>query len=590
MCVILKPVCAPMSEDFSKATIEQLLQRALKHHNAFKIKEAIYFYEKILSISPGNPHAIHYLGVAYYQLNEHDLALKFLEMAVSLKPESSETFNHYGSALLKVENFEAAEAAFRQALKLYPSNAEALFNLGNLIISGPELQNQVDTIAPERAVEATHLLRQAIALNPDHLTWQLELANALIELDEKLEAQQIIDDVISKEPTLAKAYFIRAIIKRGDLDLIKCVLLSPASHRAINNLGRVKLMQEDLNAVVPLHKKASIIAPNDPSVRWGLANALLATGDLKKGWREARWRHKKPELLIERQGLPKEWHGEEIKNGKLLIYHEQGIGDELRFASCFKDLINKSSAPCIIETDHRLVSLFSRSFPKLEFINKLPRSKDAIPAVNYSHLVKTHNIEAHTALGDLPLHLRPNIESFSKEKSYLKPNPNFSNAWKKLLNKKGPGIKIGFCWNTALPNKIYDDYFFSIKELGPIFSIENSVLINLQATDCEEELKIAEQHFGIEIYRPESIDMFNELDNLTALISQLDFVVGPNTSIISIGGAVGTRTFGLTLSKSWTCLGTDDFPWNPTMTLFYKEMSSSWKPIIDKVANIIVNS
>ena len=579
-----------MSEDFSKATIEQLLQRALKHHNAFKIKEAIYFYEKILSISPGNPHAIHYLGVAYYQLNEHDLALKFLEMAVSLKPESSETFNHYGSALLKVQNFESAEAAFRQALKIYPSNTEALFNLGNLIISGPDLQNQVDAIAPARAVEATQLLRQAIALNPDDLTWQLELANALIEIDEKLEAQQIIDDVIFKEPTLAKAYFIRAKTKLGDLDLTKCILLSPASHRAINNLGVVKLRQGDLNEVVPLYKKASFIAPNDPSVRWGLANGLLATGNLKKGWLEARWRHKKPELLIERHGLPKEWHGDEIKNGKLFVYHEQGIGDELRFASCFKDLINKSSATCIIETDNRLVPLFSRSFPKIEFISKLPRSKDAIPAVDYSNLVTTNNIAAHTALGDLPLHLRPNIESFSKEKSYLIPNPNFSEVWRRRLNRMTSGKKIGFCWNTALPNKRYDNYFFSINELGPIFSIENSILINLQATDCEEELQRAEEHFGIEIYRPRSIDMFNELDSVAALISQLDFVVGPLTSILSMAGALGTRCFGLTLTKDWTGLGTDSFLWNPTMTCLYKETSTSWKPLMDKVADMIGES
>ncbi|MFL2919791.1 MAG: tetratricopeptide repeat protein [Thalassobaculaceae bacterium] len=579
-----------MNEEFSKATIDELLQRALQYHNAFKVNQAIGFYEKILKISPKNPHAIHYLGVAYHQLDQHNLALKFLEMAVSLKSESSETFNHYGSALLKVENFEAAEAAFRQALKLYPSNAEALFNLGNLIISGPELQNQVDTIAPERAVEATHLLRQAIALNPDHLTWQLELANALIEIEEKLEAKQIIDDIIFKEPTLAKAYFIRAKIKFGDMDLTKCILLSPTSHRAINNLGVVKLRQGDLNEVVPLYKKASLIAPDDPSVRWGLANGLLATGNLKKGWREARWRHKKPELLIERQGLPREWRGEEIKDGKLLVYHEQGIGDELRFASCFKDLIHKSSAPCIIETDSRLIPLFSRSFPEIEFINKLPRSENAIPEVDYSHFVKTNNIEAYTALGDLPLHLRPNVESFSKEISYLIPSPKFSDAWKEQLDRMAPGKKIGFCWNTALPNKRYGDYFFSINELNPIFSIKNSVLVNLQATDCEEELKLAEEHFGIEIYRPKSIDMFNELDNVAALISQLDFVVGPFTSILSMAGAIGTRCFGLTLTKDWTALGTDDFPWNPTMTCFYKGRSNSWKPLMEKVADMIVES
>ena len=153
-----------------------------------------------------------------------------------------------------------------------------------------------------------------------------------------------------------------------------------------------------------------------------------------------------------------------------------------------------------------------------------------------------------------------------------------------------PGKKIGFCWNTALPNKRYGDYFFSINELNPIFSIKNSVLVNLQATDCEEELKLIEELFCIEIYRPKSIDMFNELDNVAALISQLDFVVGPFTSILSMAGAIGTRCFGLTLTKDWTALGTDDFPWNPTMTCFYKGTSNSWKPLMEIVADMIVES
>jgi ADP-heptose:LPS heptosyltransferase len=153
-----------------------------------------------------------------------------------------------------------------------------------------------------------------------------------------------------------------------------------------------------------------------------------------------------------------------------------------------------------------------------------------------------------------------------------------------------PGKKIGFCWNTALPNKRYDNYFFSINELGPIFSIENSILINLQATECEEELKLAEKHFGVEIYRPKSIDMFTELDNVAALISQLDFVVGPFTSILSMAGAIGTQCFGLTLTKDWTALGTDRFPWNPTMTCLYKGTTNSWKPLMDKVADMIVES
>ena len=137
------------------------------------------------------------------------------------------------------------------------------------------------------------------------------------------------------------------------------------------------------------------------------------------------------------------------------------------------------------------------------------------------------------------------------------------------------GYLIPCCWTD--PYEIGDGvYEEAAQEIVDIF--------------FKEELKLAEKHFGIEIYRPRSIDMFNELDSVAALISQLDFVVGPLTSILSMAGALGTRCFGLTLTKDWTGLGTDSFLWNPTMTCLYKETSTSWKPLMDKVADMIGES
>ncbi|MBT6307425.1 MAG: tetratricopeptide repeat protein [Rhodospirillaceae bacterium] len=568
-------------------SVEELIDIGLSHHNASRIQEAFKIYQKVLQISPENPDALHFLGVACHQLHNNDLALQFLERAVPLKPNNSAVFNHYGSVLLTIPNLEMAEHAFRKAIELRPLNAEALFNLGNLIISSHELNHNLEEMEIERTNEAVELLTKATDQQPQQLLWQVKLAQSVVELGDNKKAQDILDQVIKIKPDLAEAYFVRAQTRTQSKDLLKCVILSPTSHRAINNLGFLKLRQGNLKAVVPLFEKATKLAPNDPAVRWGLANGLLATGNLLSGWKEARWRHKKPELFAERTGLPKEWNGEKLQNGKLLVYQEQGIGDELRFASCFDDLTKTVSVPCIVETDARLVPLFSRSFPKIEFIKKLPRSLENITKIDFASVVEKHGLTVHTALGDLPMHLRPSVESFSTNDSYLTPNSSHSDIWRKRLNSLGSAKKIGFCWNTALPHKKYGDYFFSIKELAPIFSLKNFSLVNLQPTECEIELKAAEQEFGVNIYRPEEIDMFNDLDQVSALIKELDFVIGPMTAVISMAGAVGTRCFGLNLHKDWTCLGTNRQPWTPSMTCFYKETANSWRNIMIEITELI---
>ncbi len=568
-------------------SVQELIDIGLSHHNASKIEDALKCYQEVLQISPEHPDALHFLGVAYHQLQNNDLALQFLEKAVPLKSNNSDVFNHYGSVLLTVPNLKMAEHAFRKAIQLRPLNAEALFNLGNLIISSHDLGHNIEEMGIERANEAVRLLTIATNQQPQQLLWQVKLAQSMIELGDKKKAQEILNQVVKIKPDLAEAYFVRAQTRTQGGDLLKCVILSPTSHRAINNLGFLKLRQGDLKTVVPLFEKATKLAQDDPAVRWGLANGLLATGNLLSGWKEARWRHKKPELFAERSGLPKEWDGEKLQNGKLLVYQEQGIGDELRFASCFDDLTKIASVPCVVETDARLLPLFSRSFPKIEFIEKLPRSEGNVTKIDFASLVKKHGLTAHTALGDLPMHLRPSIESFSTNNSYLTPNSSHSDIWHKRLNSLGSTKKIGFCWNTALPHKKYDDYFFSIKELAPIFSLKKISMVNLQPTECEIELKAAEQEFGINIYRPEKIDMFNDLDQVSALIKELDFVIGPMTAVISMAGAVGTRCFGLNLHKDWTCLGTNRQPWTPSMTCFYKETANSWNPIMTKIARLI---
>ena len=83
---------------------QHLIDVGLSHHNASQINEAMKCYQKVLKLFPEDPDALHFFGVACFQIQENELALQFLEKATSLKPDSSEVFNHYGCALLKIKN------------------------------------------------------------------------------------------------------------------------------------------------------------------------------------------------------------------------------------------------------------------------------------------------------------------------------------------------------------------------------------------------------------------------------------------------------------------------------------------------------
>ena len=60
------------------------------------------------------------------------------------------------------------------------------------------------------------------------------------------------------------------------------------------------------------------------------------------------------------------WNG---KPCKLIVLAEQGLGDEILFSTCFGDL-QKQNPDLTIECDSRLIPVFTRSFPGIEFVNR----------------------------------------------------------------------------------------------------------------------------------------------------------------------------------------------------------------------------
>src|SRR5262249_23942609 len=102
------------------------LQNALSLHQAGRLNEAEAGYRQVLSIHPGTPDALHYLGLIAHQSGRHQEAADLIRQAIAARPRAAFWYN-LAQVHLAQADILAAEEALRQTIRIAPDHAEALF-------------------------------------------------------------------------------------------------------------------------------------------------------------------------------------------------------------------------------------------------------------------------------------------------------------------------------------------------------------------------------------------------------------------------------------------------------------------------------
>lgn len=307
----------------------------------------------------------------------------------------------------------------------------------------------------------------------------------------------------------------------------------------------------------------SPIASTDPRLLCNAGLAMLSIGNLR-GWalRETRFEGN-PSLIPRRRWRDRPyWRGESLIGKTIVVWPEQGVGDEIVFASCFKDLTSwaPGGGHIIVQCDRRLVDLYRRSFPypNIEFTSD-PGPIWAPPS------------DFTVASGSLPAELRASLEMFPTETAYLTPDPALTRAWRKELFMVGSQwgdekkLAVGICWRSILAGATRDRHYTTLRDLAPLLAVPGVRFVNLQhgltGEECGDPLISRLHHF------PE-IDLKDDFEGTAALLSELDVVIGPGTTMTTLAAAVGTRTWMLAPRQDWMRLGTEHYPWLPKLMAF----------------------
>ena len=104
-----------------------------------RVGEAIFEYEKALSINPQYADSYNNLGFIYFEKGRIDDAVSAYEKALAQNPRYAEAYNNLGAAYLKKGNFLAAMNLFLKALECNPRLAEARLGLGVLFANEGKL-------------------------------------------------------------------------------------------------------------------------------------------------------------------------------------------------------------------------------------------------------------------------------------------------------------------------------------------------------------------------------------------------------------------------------------------------------------------
>ena len=543
------------------------------------------------------------LATCYEQVGRRAAAIELVQRWLSQNRGSSAMRRLVGELLGRDGRFEAAQKALEQVLLDEPRNSAALNSLGEIQRSlgryDEALENfqlarhQDSSLAPARVnliaelVRAGHIdearLETAELLtrepeNSDGWYWEGNLADRANEID---VAANAYERAVSISPDSASCWTNLGLIRLRQglgLDAIACqrraLEIAPNSAAVNLNLGLALQSAGDIPGAIDCYMASRNFDPNDGITSLHIAIARLTAGDFALGWDdyEHRWLR---ETASQRWPRPPQWNGEPLNAKRLLIWGEQGLGDQIMFASCI-DEVAAHAAECVIECNPRLAPLFARSFPKCKVVAGTSQA-------DLDQLCSKYEINLQTPIGSLPRAVRRSMEQFPRHTGYLVPSTEAQQKWRARLAALPGKFKVGISWIGGAPVTRQRLRSQALASWSPLLRQTEIDFISLQYTDCAKELSHVRHELGVNISHWQ--DAIDDFDQNAALVSQLDLVISVCTTAVHLAGALNVPTWVMTpASPEWRYLnhGTE-MPWYPSIILFRQSTPNDWTGVIGRI-------
>jgi tetratricopeptide (TPR) repeat protein len=351
-----------------------------------------------------------------------------------------------------------------------------------------------------------------------------------------------------------------------------------------SNLASMYVATGDPKEAINYCNKGLIFVTDSRALKWNRALAYLEMGDYEKGFED--YEHgvriqgdtyisdqDRPDRNYHPHGTPR-WDG--TKGVSVVVYGEQGIGDELMFASVIPDLMKDCKV--IIDAHPRLADLFRETFPNVPVYGT--RKEAGLPWSQY------HNIDYKIAMGSLGKFYRKKKEDFPGT-PYLKVPEALIQKYKERLSLLGNKRKIGISWKGGVKTTNRSSRHIPLEMWTQILSLDADFISLQYHEDAQEDVdRFQESHPDITIHHWK--DVLDDYDETAGLVANLDLIISVPQSVIHLAGAIGTETYQLCPKRALWQMGPykEDMPWYESVTNIWQGHDEKWEPVLDAARQV----
>lgn len=553
--------------------------KALKQLKLYQ--EALVSFQKSISSNHNNLDALLAIGNIYQELHQFENAFVYYEKVVNINDHFIDGWINRGIVLNELKHYEESIISFNKAISLNPNSAESWLNKGNVLLNLKIFDKSLSSFD------------NAIKIKSDYAEAWYNRGNVLHILGKFEESLSSFENAIKLKPNYSDAWSNRGYLlqkmrryQEALNSYNKAININADLVEAWSNRGIVLQYLKKYQLALESHDKAIKLNINDPQSYYNRSLLRLTLKDFEEGFIDYKYRwHSKEQF----GGYIKTSISNATRNtmkGKILLWAEQGLGDEVFFAGLYPMLI-KNDLDITLSADKRLHTILKRSFPNFQLVDRFQLEKYNINS----------NYDIHAPIGDLGYLLSiDKLKVINTRSTYLIYDKIKMNCFRNLftINKDNISNKIlcGLSWKSSNKN-IGDDKSISLLSLGNLLCNSDIHFINLQYGDVYNDIKSINEKYSISIYESKFIDLYNDIDELLAMIAACDVIVTISNVTAHLAGSIG-KPVALILpnpsGKLWYWHEGDDYSlWYPSIKIFYNDDDNSFDKTIINIKNWINN-
>lgn len=518
---------------------DKLILAGTKHYEKAQYTEGLRFFSKAVEFKGYHPNTLVLMARCLFGLGMKNKAISLMEHALDQSAENPAICETLGSACITFDLPELAVKFFTLYIQLNPNEPVGYNNLASALRENGQLD------------EAIQILQDVIPIYPEHAILWNSLGAGVSFRDGYPAAQIFYEEAFRLDPTVPMF---------------------------ASNLCLTYSSLEQYEKSFEFAKKTVELAPNSAYSYRTLAHSSYRIGNFKEGMEALAWHNhpSDPGSVFMPYQIDK-WEGQDLKGKTILIGAEQGIGDEIFFASLYPAAI-KEAKHVIIGCDKRLVPLFQNSFKEATVLPYIHGQHDAGYNIRIYEGIEPENIDYMCLYTDFMRFRWQSPDDIpDMNDGFLIPSQDKVAHWQKKLGELPHNINIGFCWRSGLKQAKRSMFYAEVLEWLPVLKAKNVNFINVQYGDCTNEIEQLLDSHGIVLHDFKELDLKDDFEGTAALMKNLDLVMGPSTTPVAQAVTAGTPCWWVDYNqKAWWLFGQDERP-----PLFTKSRMTTKPPTLD---------